>query len=188
MKEESGVKLNLTPTGEIDDWSRPIYTDQTGKTYVDINCGNGQPSIYTVTPSGEPEVPIKNYKFLSAPTKNKFPNALCPRCKNSKPELMKKTPDGKMSCTSCHWQDNADEPYTVGDSFDKFRKELGAERVDEFLAKLGMGPKYKPTKAKTYPCPKCKKKNATYHEDGADCDGGQNEMVLECPDCGHSQS
>ena len=73
------------------------------------------------------------------------------------------------------------------DRFDIFRKELGAERVDEFLAKFGLGPKYKPSKPKTYPCPKCKKKIATYNEDGADCDGGQNEMVLECPECGCTQ-
>lgn len=74
------------------------------------------------------------------------------------------------------------------DSFDKFRKELGAEKVNEFLTKFGLGPNYKPSKSKTYPCPKCKKNNATYHEEGADCDGGQNEMVLECPDCGYCQS
>jgi hypothetical protein len=74
------------------------------------------------------------------------------------------------------------------DAFDKFREELGADRVDEFLACMGLGPKYVPKEPKKHKCPKCKKENATYHEEGADCDGGQNEMVLECPDCGHSQS
>jgi len=93
--------IELTPTGE-DDWSRPVYTDQNGKTYVDINLGNGTPSIHSVTDQGEPDVPITNFKLVGSTPQNKHPNALCPRCKNSKPELMKKTPDGKVQCTSCH--------------------------------------------------------------------------------------
>jgi len=60
-------KLSITPTGQSDDWSRPIYTDNAGKIYVDINAGSGTPAIYTVTDEGEPEVPLKN--FTIAPIK-----------------------------------------------------------------------------------------------------------------------
>jgi len=72
---------------------------------------------------------------------------------------------------------------TKDDGFNEFRQELGVDRVNEFLAKFGLGPNYKPSKRKTYPCPKCKKTNAVYKEEHADTD--MNEMVLECPDCGH---
>jgi len=101
----------LTPSGGEDDWSRPIYTDQNGRTYVDINLGKGGLSIHSVTDQGEPDVPIKKFKLVGSASQNKHPNALCPRCKNSKPEWMKKLPDGRMSCTACHWADNKDEPY-----------------------------------------------------------------------------
>jgi hypothetical protein len=116
-------------------------------------------------------------------------------------------PDGKnhdltLTCVKCgttetcrcskpkrKFQGVCDKCSTLNeDAFDKFREELGADRVDEFLACMGLGPKYKPSKPKKHKCPKCKKENAQWHEDGADCDGGQNEMVLECPDCGHSSS
>jgi hypothetical protein len=32
-------------------------------------------------------------------------------------------------------------------------------------------------------CPKCGGKNAYHKEQGEDCDGGQDEMVVYCPDC-----
>lgn len=106
----SKSSIKLTPTGQADDWSRPIYKDQSGKIYLDINCGNGSPSIHSTSNQGEPEFPIKNYTIKSKSNGDKFKNALCPRCKNSKPELMKKSLDGKMSCTSCNWEDNSGEP------------------------------------------------------------------------------
>ena len=105
--------LALTPAGNEDEWGRPVYTDASGKVYVDINLGKGTPSIHSTSAEGEPEYPIKNYTLTQEPMsdKDRFKNALCPRCKNSKPEYMKKLPDGKMSCTSCNWADNPDEPY-----------------------------------------------------------------------------
>jgi len=263
MRQMEGAgPLELTATGEEDDWNRPIYRGADGKVYVDVNLGNGEPSIHSVTDSGEPLSPVTNVK-ISGGTTNKFPNALCPRCKNSDPKRMKMTPGGKMSCTSCHWQDNPGEPYkgplkewkdeetayengnkngrfdreytgkfshvsanagyspnqraystgyvdgykgihknhfkkpigenehgryaqdagaVYNDGFDEFRKEIGEKKVNEFLAKFGLGPDYKPSKPKMYECPQCKKHQAQYKEMHADTD--MNEMVLECPDCG----
>jgi hypothetical protein len=60
---------------------------------------------------------------------------------------------------------------------------ISEQRKNEFLAKFGMGPLYKPTPPKKHTCPKCKKGNATYHEAHADTD--MNCMELRCPDCGH---
>jgi hypothetical protein len=107
--------LELTATGADDDWSRPVYTDKNGTMYVDINCGNGKPSIHTVTDEGEPNYPVKNFKIVGTmSSQERFPHALCPRCKNSKPELMGKTETGQTKCNYCHWQDNEREPYTAG--------------------------------------------------------------------------
>jgi len=58
-------------------------------------------------------------------------------------------------------------------------------KVDEnndFLAKFGVGPKYKAPEPVKRKCPKCNKENAVVRESHADTD--MNEMVLECPDCG----
>jgi hypothetical protein len=74
----SNSPIKLTSTGQTDDWSRPIYTDQNGKIYVDVNLGNGSPSIHTVTGQGEPEYSIKNFTIVSNNTsKTNHPNALC---------------------------------------------------------------------------------------------------------------
>ena len=67
------------------------------------------------------------------------------------------------------------------DGFDKFRKmDLGFD-VDDFLAKMGLGKKYKPTPRKTEECPECGKKNA-YHKE-IHPDTSMNDIVLYCPDC-----
>jgi len=72
------------------------------------------------------------------------------------------------------------------DQFNKFRKSMGADRVDEFLSKFGLGTKYEAIEPKTHICPECNNANALYKEVHADTD--INEMVLSCPDCGHSSS
>ena len=72
----------------------------------------------------------------------------------------------------------------MGDRFDKSREELGADVVDDFLAKLGLGPKYVPVEPKKYNCPKCKKGNAYYKEFHPDT--SMNCIELYCPDCGFS--
>ncbi len=59
------------------------------------------------------------------------------------------------------------------------------DAMDTFAATLGLGPKYTPTPTKKHECPSCKKKNAYYKEIHPDCDGGMNEIVLSCPDCGY---
>ena len=60
-----------------------------------------------------------------------------------------------------------------------------ARRKDEFMAKFGVGPLYKPKKPKTYECPKCKKSNATKRSAHEDTD--MECIELNCPDCGHSE-
>ena len=60
---EETSPLIITPTGQSDEWSRPVYKGQDGKIYVDINLGNGTPSIHSVTDEGEPNIPIHNYQI-----------------------------------------------------------------------------------------------------------------------------
>jgi len=72
------------------------------------------------------------------------------------------------------------------DEFNKFRSSMGADRVDEFLSKFGLGTKHEAVKPKTHQCPECNNTNAIYKEEHADTD--MNEMVLSCPDCGNSSS
>lgn len=72
------------------------------------------------------------------------------------------------------------------DKWQKHRDTLGAERVDTFLAKLGLGPAYKPKAEAGRTCPKCGKKNARIRE--AHADTGMDEMELRCSDCGHVEA
>lgn len=103
IEEGAGQAIELIPTGGEDDWSRPIYKDHDGNVYVDINLGQGKPSIHTVTDSGEPLSPVRNYTIAAGSSPARHANALCPRCKNSKPELMTQYPDGTATCNFCHW-------------------------------------------------------------------------------------
>lgn len=61
---------------------------------------------------------------------------------------------------------------------------FGVNEKNKFLAKLGLGPNYKPKPIKKYKCPNCKKPNAVYKEVHADTD--INEIELQCPDCKYS--
>ena len=67
------------------------------------------------------------------------------------------------------------------DKFDKSREYFGAEKIDDFLSKFGIGPNYIPKEKKKYNCKKCKMGNAYYKEIHADTD--MNDIVLYCPDC-----
>jgi len=70
------------------------------------------------------------------------------------------------------------------DQFDEERVALGADKVDNFLAAFGLGPKYKPKPRKTFQCPRCEHAKAYYKEIHADTD--MNDIVLVCPACGYS--
>lgn len=175
--EEGSHPLTLVYTGE-DDWSRPVYKDTDGNIYVDTNLGQGEPLIHSVANDGEPSSPVINYTLSGTPSKNRHPNALCPRCKNSKPERMTNYEDGTKTCNVCHWSNHSDK-------FDKYREKFGAEKVDELLSKFGLGPNYTPKPQKKYICPQCHKPNAIHREAHADTD--MNCMELQCPDCNHSE-
>src|ERR1035437_4946550 len=69
---EETSPLIITPTGQSDEWSRPVYKGQDGKIYVDINLGNGTPSIHSVTDEGEPDMPIRNYKMGNSGIKSEI--------------------------------------------------------------------------------------------------------------------
>lgn len=57
----------------MDDFSHPMYKDQNGRLWKDLNMGRGNPDLYSVTgndPDGEPLYPIKvEYRFDPAPYK-----------------------------------------------------------------------------------------------------------------------
>lgn len=47
----------------VDDWSRPVYRDESGRLWKDVNCGCGEPSLYSASSNdfeGEPEMPMKD--------------------------------------------------------------------------------------------------------------------------------
>ena len=75
------------------------------------------------------------------------------------------------------------ESAKAGDGFDLHRRALGAGKVDTFLATLGLGPNYRPTRPTVHVCPGCHKLGAVYKEIHADTD--MNAMALVCPRCGY---
>ena len=67
------------------------------------------------------------------------------------------------------------------DKWERFRQEMGAEKVDNFLASFGLGPKYVPKEPTKHDCPKCGGHRAYYKEVHPDTD--MNDVVLFCPEC-----
>ena len=68
------------------------------------------------------------------------------------------------------------------DKFEKYRETLGADKVNKFLATLGLGPEYVPKEPKLEKCPNCGELIASYKEIHPDTD--MNEVVLICKVCG----
>lgn len=53
-------KLTLNYVG-VDDWSRPVYKDEKGRLFKDVNCDEGKLALCTVCGGfdGEPDTPIE---------------------------------------------------------------------------------------------------------------------------------
>jgi hypothetical protein len=60
---------------------------------------------------------------------------------------------------------------------------ISDEKKNEFLAHFGLGPNYVLKPRQKHKCIECGGQNAYYREEHQDCDGGQNENILYCPDC-----
>ena len=61
FEEEFDVK-KLEYIGE-DSWSRPVYRDETGKLWKDVNLGEGVPALHSSVGNdfdGEPDMPIRD--------------------------------------------------------------------------------------------------------------------------------
>jgi len=59
-EETEMVKLEFLG---FDDWDRPVYQDESGKLWKDVNLGNGEPALYSVSDNdfeGEPDMPFSN--------------------------------------------------------------------------------------------------------------------------------
>ena len=47
----------------IDSWDRPVYQDESGKLWKDVNLGSGEPCLHSESSNdfdGEPDMPIKD--------------------------------------------------------------------------------------------------------------------------------
>ena len=126
LEEGDGTNIKLTRIGD-DDFSRPLYTDENGRQYVDVNMGRGNPSIHTTTDAGEPEIPVQNYTIISNFSKQTFPNALCPRCKTSNPKHIITHPNGEKECVVCHngWADVTENEHG------RYAQKAGAGQFDQ---------------------------------------------------------
>ena len=62
------TKRNLKFVG-VDSWDRPVYEDEDGRFWKDINLGKGKPDLFRSSPSddfdGEPDFPIKGEYVLN---------------------------------------------------------------------------------------------------------------------------
>lgn len=58
--------VSVKKTDKKDDFSRPIYKGKNGKVYVDVSLGkNKKPDLHSVTKSGEPDIPLKDFEVES---------------------------------------------------------------------------------------------------------------------------
>ena len=147
MGEPTGMyeSIELTKTGLEDDWNRPTYKSADGKTYVDINLGEGEPEIYAVTHEGEPEYPIKNFKVVkdnSRPALDKT----CPSCKNKK-SVVHYTKKAKM-CKNCGWKNFKDLMAVLGKDEEPMNESVPPNFPPKF--KDSLLKKYKSNPSKAY--------------------------------------
>ena len=92
---ENGNPLLLTPTGYADDWSRPVYKSPSGRIYVDVNCGKGEPSIHSVTDEGEPDMPLRNFKIAKPVKETSQPEPHDPETDTFQPSPRERTDEPK---------------------------------------------------------------------------------------------
>lgn len=65
--------IKIINTGKLDNESRPVYKDDTGNYYVDIDLGKSEkPNIHVVTDEGEPMYPLKNYELIDSANEESF--------------------------------------------------------------------------------------------------------------------
>lgn len=60
--------LTLKPIG-IDEWSRPVYQDQSGRLWKDVSLGSVRPCLHSASGNmfeGEPDEPVQN-EFMILP-------------------------------------------------------------------------------------------------------------------------
>ena len=59
---------NLSFTG-IDSWGRPVFQDETGRLWKDVNLGDGEPYLHSAADNdfeGEPDMPIRGpFKIIN---------------------------------------------------------------------------------------------------------------------------
>lgn len=65
-------EIILKPTGKSDYWDRPIYVDDRGRKYVDVNLGDKEEiAIHTTSRDGEPDTPVKNFTIKESLNESK---------------------------------------------------------------------------------------------------------------------
>lgn len=60
--DKEGIPIKKLFFVGVDSWDRPVYKDQTGKLWKDVNLGCGEPSFHSSSNNefdGEPDMPIK---------------------------------------------------------------------------------------------------------------------------------
>lgn len=84
----------------VDNWDRPVYKDDKGRLWKDVNLGCGTPYLHRAVNDdfdGEPDYPISGeYEIIEA-VKDAQPDNLCGTCDNSGWETMSKV----AACNCC---------------------------------------------------------------------------------------
>ena len=83
----------------VDDWDRPVYKDQKGRLWKDVNLGNGTPYLHNVAGNGfegEPDSPITGEYEIIGKMEDYPNNSPCDTCDNAGWETM-----GKVAACNC---------------------------------------------------------------------------------------
>ena len=180
-------KLTLNFLG-IDSWSRPVYKDENGKLFKDINCDNGIIGLCTCGSfDGEPDTPIeyiKRYEGLEIeiigreeePTKEqKFNYQMLSRLQSDCKYYLGNGNCNKGNLWAGEEQKHIDEMKRLHNSFaeDKKPEWLTYEQILEYEKSMVNGKLY---------CPNCEKlitPDHTEYEEGLE--GFKSGRI--CPEC-----
>jgi len=84
----------------VDSWSRPVYRDENGKLWKDLNLGNGTLDLYKSSSNdfeGEPDYPLEDEYEIVGKMEDYPEDTPCNSCNNAGWETMSKV----AACNCC---------------------------------------------------------------------------------------
>ena len=133
LMEETKKKLTFI---DVDDWSRPVYQDESGKLWKDLNFGKGDPDLYSSSSNafdGEPDMPIKGeFEII----KTEEPKSIYYPINEEQARLAKNANsffDYEQGSTTAGYKQMVDEAVKIAERQKSIVEPMYHEKIDNLL-------------------------------------------------------